>query len=74
MVLDEAVGQRLSDVFGICAALQTRLPVPARAHEWLRKPNRAPLFDGAAALARLLSGDIEDLKRVREYVDAAWAG
>lgn len=73
-VLDEAVRRRLTYVFGIFAALQALLPVPARAHEWLRKPNRAPLFAGSTALARLLSGDIEDLKRVREYVDAALAG
>ena len=74
VVLDETVRQRMSYLFGIFAALQALLPVPARAHEWLRKPNRAPLFAGSTALAHLLSGDIEDLKRVREYVEAALAG
>ena len=74
MKLDEAVRERLSYLFGIYAALQALLPVPNRAHEWLRKPNRSPLFAGGSALARLRTGDIEDLKQVRAYLDSQLSG
>ena len=74
VTLDEPVRLRLSYLFGIDGALQALLPVPGRAHEWLRKPNRAPLFAGGTALARMLSGDVEDLKQVRAYLDAELQG
>ena len=74
VVLGAPLRLRLSTVFGIYGALQALLPVPARAHEWLRKPNRAPLFGGGTALARMLSGDSEDLKQVRAYLDAELQG
>ena len=74
VTLEEAVRLRLSYLFGIDSALQALLPVPGRAHEWLRKPNRAPLFGGGTALARMLSGDVEDLKQVRAYLDAELQG
>jgi Protein of unknown function (DUF2384) len=64
----------LSYLFGIYTALQALLPVPGRAHEWLSKPNRAPLLAGSPALARMLSGEVEDLKRVRDYLDAELQG
>lgn len=72
--LDEAVRERLSYLFGIYAALQILLPVPERAHEWLRKPNRAPLFSGSSAMARMRAGDRDDLKQVRAYLDAQLIG
>ena len=74
VTLDEPVPLRLSYLFGIDSALQALLPVPGRAHEWLRKPNRAPLFGGGAALARMLSSDVEDLKQVRAYLYAELQG
>ena len=74
VVLDPPLRLRLSYLFGIDAALQTLLPVPGRAHEWLRKPNRAPLFAGGTALARMLSGEVEDLKHVIVYLGAELHG
>ena len=72
--LDEAVRERLSYLLGIYAALQLLLPVPERAHEWLRKPNRAPLFSGSTAMARMRVGGIDDLKQVWAYLDAQLIG
>jgi hypothetical protein len=72
--LDEAGRERLSYLLGIYAALRLLLPVPERAHERLRKPNRAPLFSGSSAMARMRAGDIDDLKRVRAYLDAQLIG
>ena len=74
VTLDEPVRLRVSYLFGIDSALQALLPVPGRAHEWLRKPNRAPLFAGDTALACMLSGDVEALKQVRAYLYAELQG
>ena len=72
--LDRHVLERLSYLFGIYAALQILLPVPERADEWIRKPNAAPLFGGASALARMLGGQVADLYVVRHYLDAQRGG
>jgi Protein of unknown function (DUF2384) len=72
--LDRHVLERLSYLFGIYAALQILLPVGERADEWVRKPNAAPLFGGRSALQRMLGGQVADLYRVREYLDAQRGG
>ncbi len=72
--LDRHVLERLSYLFGIYSALQILLPVPARASEWLRKPNRAPMFGEGSALSRMLAGQVADLFVVRQYVDAQRGG
>ena len=46
----------------------------ARADEWLRKPNSAPLFGGHSALDRMLGGQVADLYVVRQYLDAQRGG
>jgi Protein of unknown function (DUF2384) len=72
--LDRHVLERLSYLFGIYSALQILLPVPERASEWLRKPNRAPLFGEGSALSRMLGGQVADLYVVRQYLDAQRGG
>ncbi len=66
--------ERLSYVFGIYKALQILLPSSESADGWLRKPNAAPLFGGASALERLMSGNVSDLYEVRRYLDAQRGG
>jgi hypothetical protein len=72
--LDRHVLERLSHLFGIYAALQILLPGGARADEWVRKPNAAPLFAGRCALDRMLGGQVADLYVVRDYLDAQRGG
>jgi len=60
--------ERISYVLGIYKGLKVLLP--ASADDWVRKPNDAPLFGGAPALARMVSGNVSDLFLVRQYVDA----
>ena len=72
--LDRHVLERLSYLFGIFAALQILLPVPARANEWIRKPNTAPFLAGNSALERMLGGQVADLFVVRQYLDAERGG
>ena len=72
--LDRHVLERLSYFFGIYAGLQTLLPVPERANEWIRKPNTAPFLAGASALDRMMGGQVADLFMVRQYLDAEHGG
>ncbi len=72
--LDNATLERLSHVFGIYAALQLLLPIPERAHAWIKGDNAAPLFGGKSALDRMLAGQVSDLFVVRQYLDAQRGG
>jgi hypothetical protein len=72
--LDRHLLERLSYLFGIYAALQILFPLARRAHEWLRKPNAAPLFGGRSALERMLGGQVADLYVVRRSLDAQRGG
>lgn len=60
--------ERISYVMGIYKALQVLLP--RTANEWVRKPNKAPIFGGRPALDRMISGNVADLFVVRQYLDA----
>lgn len=62
--------ERLSYLLGIYKALQLLFAEPARADEWLRRPNDAAPFGGRSALERMLSGQVADLYVVRQYLDA----
>jgi len=72
--LDRHVLERLSYLFGIYGALQILLPVPARANEWIRKPNTAAFLAGSSALDRMLGGQVADLFVIRQYLDAERGG
>lgn len=68
--IGEETKLRMSYVLGIFRAINTLLPVPELADAWMRKPNDAPIFGGRSALDRMTDGQIEDLKIVRQYLDA----
>ena len=60
--------ERISYVLGIYKGLQVL--VPQSADDWVRKPNKSPLFAGRSALDRMASGNVADLYVVRQYIDA----
>jgi hypothetical protein len=62
--------ERISYLLGIFKAINILLPDAKRADEWIRLPNKAPLFGGRSALDRLTTGNIGDLYVVRQYLDA----
>jgi hypothetical protein len=64
--------ERVSYVLGIYKALQLLLPNPVAADGWVRKPSED--FAGASALSLMLSGNVGDLYRVREYLDGQRGG
>lgn len=61
--------ERISYVLGIYKALNVLLPRAEARREWLRHPNSAPGFNGAAPLDVLSGGRVADLYRVRRYLD-----
>lgn len=68
--LGRDVLERISYLLGIYKDLQILFPDAKQADAWVRKPNTAPLFGGASALERMLSGNVADLYVVRQYLDA----
>jgi len=65
--------ERISYLLGIYKALRILLVSEEAAHEWVKKPNKAPLFGGKSALSRMLKG-MGDLFLVRQYLDAQRGG
>lgn len=61
---------RLSYILGIYQALHI-LFSDQSSREWLRNPNRDPLFNGRSPLDYLLTGQMMALTDVRRYLD--WA-
>ena len=72
--LDEASLTRVSHLLNIYAALQILLPIPEQADAWVQRPNTAPLFCGQPALERMLSGGVEDLEAVAQYLNVQCQG
>ncbi|RMF34518.1 MAG: DUF2384 domain-containing protein [Alphaproteobacteria bacterium] len=66
------LADRMSNILGIHKALRLIFTDPARGYAWIRKPNTA--FGGASALEIMLGGGLEDLLRVRRYLDSARGG
>ena len=62
--------ERISYVLGIFKSINILLPIRERANAWMRKPNKAALFNGQTALDRMTSGNVSDLYVVREYLDS----
>jgi uncharacterized protein (DUF2384 family) len=60
---------RISYVLGIYKALNILFTRPEQADTWLRRENSAPPFGGRPAADLVFSGRMEDLMRVRRYLD-----
>jgi uncharacterized protein (DUF2384 family) len=63
---------RVSHLLSIFKALQVLFPDPARADAWMGRPQR--FFGGRSAFDVMLSGKLEDIERVRDFVDAQRGG
>lgn len=63
---------RVSHLLSIFKALQVLFPDPDRADAWLIRPHR--FFGGCSALDVMLGGKLEDIVRVRDFVDAQRGG
>ena len=66
---------RISYLLGVYKALHIIFTRAEQADSWIRRPNAAPPFAGKPAAELLFSGRMEDLIRVRRYLDGvrgAW--
>jgi hypothetical protein len=66
---------RISYLLGIYKALHILFTRAEQADSWIRRPNEATPFGGKPAAALLFSGRMEDLMRVRRFLDGergAW--
>lgn len=63
---------RLSNLMGIHKALKIVFSDASRGYGWIKAPNQA--FDGRSALDVMLGGELTDLMRVRNYLDAERRG
>jgi uncharacterized protein (DUF2384 family) len=66
--------ERISLLFGIFRVLNELFGPSGVADEWIRRPNRATLFQGRSALEFMLSGRVEDIRAVRDYLEAVLHG
>jgi hypothetical protein len=64
--------ERISHLFGIYKALQILIPDAVSADEWIKKENK--YFRNQSALDVMLGGDVVDIYRVRQYLDAQRGG
>ena len=72
-ILSQDALTRISGMIGIYKGLHLLFSDPL-ADEWIKRPNSAPPFGGASALARMLAGNVSDLVAVRQYLDAMRGG
>lgn len=68
--LNDEVLLRISYLMSIYKALQQLITDSESTHEWIRKPNNAPLFSGQSAISIMTSGEISDLVSVHHYLSA----
>jgi uncharacterized protein (DUF2384 family) len=63
---------RMSLLLGIHKALRIIYSEAARGYRWISAPNE--LFDGESALDIMMRGGIEDIRRIRTYLDSVRGG
>jgi uncharacterized protein (DUF2384 family) len=66
------LADRMSYVLGIHKALRIVFAEPAQGHRWMNAANAR--LDGRTPLQLLLQGGMEDLRRLRRYLDSVRGG
>jgi len=66
--------QRLSYIDGIYKALQILFPSDESNNGWVRRSNKAAIFNGQTALEFMVRGGLPALHTVRTYLDAQRGG
>jgi len=67
---EDEILTRIAELLRIFAAINSLLPLRDRAAAWMRKPNKAPLFDHRSALDLMMSDPASNLPQVRRYLEA----
>lgn len=66
------LADRMSNLLGIHKSLRIIFSEPARGYEWVQADNKA--FAGKSALTVLKQGGMEDIIRIRRYLDSLRGG
>jgi hypothetical protein len=66
------LADRMSYILGIHKALRIIFAEPTQGYRWMNQPNAA--FAGQTPLQLLLRGGMEDLRRLRRYLDSVRGG
>jgi uncharacterized protein (DUF2384 family) len=66
------LADRMSHILGIHKALRIIFAEPAQGYRWMSQPNAG--FAGQTPLQLLLRGGMEDLRRLRRYLDSVRGG
>lgn len=72
--IDVNLLERLSYILNIHGALRILFNNPDSVYGWVRKPNKAPLFDNKSALELMLDGKVSNLSDVSRYLNAQRGG
>jgi uncharacterized protein (DUF2384 family) len=64
--------ERISHILSIYKCLEILFTIPDRADSWIKRPNE--YFDDMSALTVMLGGQVVDIYRVRQYLDAQRGG
>jgi hypothetical protein len=72
-VLSQDTLTRVSALVGIFKGLRLLFSLPL-ADEWIKLPNKGPLFSGRTPLERMIEGGIPAMLQVRRHIDALRGG
>lgn len=66
--------ERISYILNIHAALRILFSNPDSVYQWVRKPNKAPFYNGRSAMEIMLQGRVVDLWAVASRLNAERGG
>lgn len=66
--------ERISYILNIHAALRILFSNPDSVYQWVRKPNKAPFYNGRSAMEIMLQGRVVDLWAVTSRLNAERGG
>lgn len=66
--------ERISYLLNIHAALRVLFSNPESVYQWVRKPNKAPFYNGRSAMDIMLQGRVIDLWAVASRLNAERGG
>lgn len=68
------ITERISYVLNIHAALRVLFSHPDSVYNWVRKPNKAPFYNGKSAMDIMMQGRVVDLWAVASRLNAERGG
>lgn len=73
-IFSHDITERISYILNIHAALRILFSNQESVHQWVRKPNNAPFYNGRSAMDIMLQGRVVDLWAVASRLNAERGG